>query len=286
MKKLFVSGLALGMAVLAGASHAADSISIKVESAVVKDQVIPEAKITFKQDNNLVPAGRTDVNGMLVVSPAPFGGADTRDHIVLIEKEGYSPLAVKCPCNGMTYAISPDMQGLDELRVVLSWGDQPQDLDGHLVFPGNHVYWNNKDGEDVHQDVDHVTGYGPETITILHRHQGQKYLYSVNNYSDTNPEADLSALSTGLRLSTISDAKVMVYVGETLIRTYYVPTGQKGTLWNVFYIDEDGAFHDLNTFGAVKASDVGDTMAEALGSGNFGSSVAASTFDPDLAKKV
>jgi len=277
-------GLAFGMAMLAGASHAADSIRIKVESAVVKDQAIPEAKITFKQDDKLVEAGRTDANGLLVASPAPFGGADTRGHIVLIEKEGYSPLAVKCPCDGMTYAISPDMQGLDELRVVLSWGPEPRDLDGHLVFPGNHVFWNHMDGDGVHQDVDHVTGYGPETITILHRHQGEKYLYSVNNYSDTNPDADQSAMATGMRLSSLSDAKVMVYVGQTLIRTYYVPTGQAGTLWNVFMIDEGGAFHDLNTFGAVEAREVGDTMTEALASGNYGSTVAASTFDPERAK--
>lgn len=34
----------------------------------------------------------------------------------------------------MTYAISPVMTNLDGMRVVLSWGEKPFDLDSHLIF--------------------------------------------------------------------------------------------------------------------------------------------------------
>lgn len=34
----------------------------------------------------------------------------------------------------MTYAISPAMTSLDGMRVVLSWGEKPFDLDSHLIF--------------------------------------------------------------------------------------------------------------------------------------------------------
>lgn len=40
----------------------------------------------------------------------------------------------------MTYAISPAMTSLDGMRVVLSWGEKPFDLDSHLIFPGGHIY--------------------------------------------------------------------------------------------------------------------------------------------------
>ena len=34
-----------------------------------------------------------------------------------------------------------------------------------------------------------------------------------------------------------SDAKVEVYMGSTLVKTYHVPQGTIGTLWTVFQID-------------------------------------------------
>jgi len=65
-----------------------------------------------------------------------------------VKKAGYSTLVAKCPCDGMTYAISPIMTSLDGLRVVLNWGPTPADLDSHIVFPGNHVFWEQKRGEE------------------------------------------------------------------------------------------------------------------------------------------
>ncbi len=46
----------------------------------------------------------------------------------------------------MTYAISPAMTSLDGMRVVLSWGEKPFDLDSHLIFSGGHIYFDSKEG--------------------------------------------------------------------------------------------------------------------------------------------
>lgn len=66
----------------------------------------------------------------------------------------------------MTYAISPVMENLDGLRVVLTWGKTPEDLDSHMIFPGNNIFFGNQKGTDAELDVDDTDSYGPETITL------------------------------------------------------------------------------------------------------------------------
>ncbi len=58
------------------------------------------------------------------------------------------------------------------IRIVLTWGATPSDLDSHLVGPTSgdskfHVYYaNDVYGSEVDLDVDDTSSYGPETITI------------------------------------------------------------------------------------------------------------------------
>ncbi|WP_428493960.1 YfaP family protein, partial [Pseudomonas chlororaphis] len=161
--------------------------------------------------------------------------ADDPSNLLIIKKPGYSNLVVKCPCSGMTYAISPVMQNLDGLRVVLTWGATPSDLDSHMIFPGNNIYFRNQQGEDAHLDVDDIDGYGPETITLEKKHYGESYVYAVHDYSNqTRPES---------RQLAASQAKVFVYMGQSLVRTYYVPQDRSGNLWTVFRMTGNGDFH-------------------------------------------
>ena len=87
-------------------------------------------------------------------------------------------------------------------------------------------------GDQAHLDVDDTTSYGPETITIEKKKEGQRYVYAVHNYSDreTLNSASLSK----------SAAKVFVYVGQTLIKTYYVPSNKVGNMWAVFAVTAGG----------------------------------------------
>lgn len=181
--------------------------------------------------------------------------ANGADNLLIIKKSGYSTLVAKCPCDGMTYALIPVLKDLNSMRIVLNWGQSPLDLDSHLSYKNQHVYWDNKQGQDANLDVDDTDAYGPETVTIDKRLDGQYYVYLVHDYSDR------ATLNTA-NLSN-SQAKVMVYVCESLIRSYYIPTGLTGNLWTVFRISPEGEIQDINRISGttIGASQVGSTVS-------------------------
>ncbi|MCB2388392.1 YfaP family protein [Thalassolituus alkanivorans] len=215
----------------------AAALEVKVLSAVVKDEKIADAKITWQRNGESSVSATSTANG---VASASSTLADDNDTTMIIDKAGYSTLVVKCPCDGFTYALSPVMQNLDGLRVVLTWGSTPSDLDSHLTYPANHVFYVKKQGRDANLDVDDTNSYGPETITIEQKHNGERYVYAVHDYSNHSSKTS-KALGN-------SSARVQVYVGQTLIRTYNVKPQQTASSWVVFGIDENGAFHDIDQY--------------------------------------
>lgn len=245
-KKFAVLNSAVFFMIFCGMTVHADaaSVAVQVLSATVKDRKIDGAAVTLQKNGEQSVSGTTDAQGQAVLN-ASF--ADDPSALMIIKKTGYSDLVVKCPCAGMTYAVSPVMKNLDGMRIVLNWGAVPKDLDSHLLFPENHVYFTRMTGTDALLDVDDITSYGPETITVSRKHDGERYVYAVHNYSDGgNPDSDRLAKSA---------AKVFVYVGQTLIRTYYVPANEKGNLWSVFAVTEAGEFQDINSISGVRAAD-------------------------------
>jgi len=79
-----------------------------------------------------------------------------------------------------------------QIRVVLSWGANPPDLDVRLLTPmGCEVWYNNlrcTNGESVQLDADSTNGYGPETMTFNQVASGI-YSYMVNKFTATSPVA-------------------------------------------------------------------------------------------------
>lgn len=231
----------------------ADTFPLQVLSATVKDQAIGRASVTLQRNGAQSVSATTDAHGRVSLD---FAGTDDANALVIIKKDGYSTLVAKCPCEGMTYALSPVMQGLDGMRVVLSWGATPTDLDSHLVYSGNHIFFMHRNGDDANLDVDDTTSYGPETVTIERKRFGTSYVYAVHDYSDIErPYTD--ALSN-------SEAKVFVYVGESLVRTYEVPRHKAGNLWTVFRLSGEGEFEDINTVGAARVNQP-DLIAQQVG---------------------
>ena len=230
-----LSLLCYGMSV-----HAETAVNIQILSATVKDQKIDNASVILQKNGEQSVTASTDAQGQVSLKSAI---TDDATALLIVKKQGYSDLVVKCPCAGMTYAISPVMKNLDGLRIVLNWGANPLDLDSHIVYPNNHIYFENMKGTDALLDVDDTTSFGPETITIERKHDNERYVYAVHNYSEgSNPN------STSL---SASQAKVFVYVGQTLIKTYYVPQNKVGNLWAVFAVTETGEFQDFNTIKGV-----------------------------------
>lgn len=262
--KVTLQGLmALGLMVhSAGAVYAADSTRVEILSATVRDQKIAGATVILQRNGEQSVSVSTDAEGHAVLADAL---ASDPNSLLIVRSQGFSDLVAKCPCSGMTYAISPNMDKLDGMRIVLDWGAQPRDLDGHLGFPNNHVFFFKKSGADANLDVDHTDGFGPETITIARKHPGERYVYTVHDYTDKERPASL-ALSG-------SDAKVFVYVGQTLIRTYYVPKDQRGNIWKVFAISAEGEILDINV---MSGSSVGDSTTDQFAADVFGPSFATS----------
>lgn len=147
----------------------------------------------------------------------------------------------------VNFSLSPILPS-GQIRIVLTWGANPSDLDSHLLVPksdsdpsqGYHIYYANRGINSSTQypyaylDVDDTTSYGPETVTILRRIT-QKYKYYVYHYAGSG------SLAT-------SGAVVRVYSGSTLLKTYNVPTSQTSgyRYWYVFDLNGDGTITDKN----------------------------------------
>ncbi|MDD2723236.1 MAG: tetratricopeptide repeat protein [Methylovulum sp.] len=244
LKTNFLQLTALSLLFQALPILAEDTGGIQILSATVKDQKIAGASVTLQKNGEQSVTAATNAQGQVNLNSAFVNDPSA---LLIVKKPGYSDLVVKCPCAGMTYAVSPVMKNLDGMRIVLNWGQKPEDLDSHIVYPNNHVYFSNMTGTDALLDVDDTTSYGPETITIDRKHDGERYVYAVHNFTDGS-EPDSTRLSA-------SHAKVFVYVGQTLVKTYYVPKNQTGNLWTVFAVTESGDFQDFNTIKGVTSHD-------------------------------
>lgn len=173
----------------------------------------------------------TDSNGNYSVT-LPLG-----NYTMVAEKSGYITGTVNIIVQSGTTGsqngtITPIISG-DNFRIVLTWGQNPRDLDSHVVGTlsnGNafHVYYNLKsqydgDVEVCNLDVDDTTSYGPETIT-LNATTSNPYYYYIYRYAGSGTVAT-------------SEAKIKVYQGENLVATFNVPNDQgSGDYWNVFAI--------------------------------------------------
>ena len=121
----------------------------------------------------------------------------------------------------------------DDLRVVLTWGEVPYDLDSHMWVPMGgsscyHVYYSNRgsitESPYTSLDIDDTSSYGPETITVYQAMPGV-YQYWVYNFSG---DPDI----------TTSEANVKIYNGTQLLNNYDIPTAPEGwRAWHVFDIN-------------------------------------------------
>lgn len=123
-----------------------------------------------------------------------------------------------------------------ELKIMLSWGETPWDLDSHLIgetIDGTELhtaYYNKVHEEDgvtyVDLDWDDTNSYGPETTTFRKLKDG-KYVFYVHNFSgDTNLGQ--------------SNANVKIFKGndQTADQTFMLPTGTGSErYWVVFAVD-------------------------------------------------
>ena len=131
---------------------------------------------------------------------------------------------------------SSEQQPMDRLSVVLTWDENPRDLDSHMrgySANGNelfHTYYSNKSyyvnsGKQTFLDLDDTTSYGPETTTVMGMTNGEKYSFFVHDFTNRSNSSSNAMANSG--------AKVSVYRGLELLKEFHVPS-QTGTVWHVF----------------------------------------------------
>lgn len=130
-------------------------------------------------------------------------------------------------------SLTPGMDA-GEYRIVLSWDENPRDLDSHVRGTRSngstfHVYYSDMNAYDgevrvCSLDVDDTTSYGPETITLIPT-TTHPYYYYIYHYAGSG-----SICST-------SRANVKLYNGSLLLGSFDAPTTLgDGRYWNVFAI--------------------------------------------------
>lgn len=173
-------------------------------------------------------------------------------NIVTCSKEGYltySNSQVVIPQDGsLTLNISLSSQlTTGEMRFILNWGLNPDDLDSHLNTPAingqsYHIYFSDQGSIDsppyAALDHDVTDSYGPETMTIYEMYPGT-YQYYIYNYSGS-PEI------------TTSQAVVQVYNQSGLLNTLQVPTSGSGLYW--YICDIDGATGHITIRNVIQES--------------------------------
>jgi serine protease len=132
----------------------------------------------------------------------------------------------------------------EKIRIVLTWAKEPADLDAHLWLPTTNQTHIHKDNTgdlastppDAELEIMDEDGYGPEVITINRSATNPlypgNYLFAVklNGYPDMFP---------------LSDARVLVYEGNTFKKEYHIPLTGSGRWWKVFSINVSGSSYSI-----------------------------------------
>lgn len=151
----------------------------------------------------------------------------------------------------------------ESIRIILTWGQSPSDLDSHLVGTGvngatfHTCYWQRDyytDGtidsrldekKQLYADLDYddVTSYGPE-VTTLYQLKDGTYDFYVHDYSTFQNDQSTILARSG--------AKVDVYRGNTKVQTYTIDANSQGTVWDVFRLtirDGNISYTKTDTYG-------------------------------------
>ncbi len=212
----------------------------------VTGEPLPDVKVAATSaDNQLIELKEVEA-GIYMAD------VETGDYTLQFQKHGFIPCSFNVNMGfdenprEVVCAMTPEIKNI---RIVLTWGSRPRDLDAHLSGPNPdggdfHIWYRHKmliGGKDF-LDRDDTSSYGPETITIYKPAKGD-YYYAVHDYSNRHS-------SRNRRLSA-SGARVQVYGDNKLMGSFEVPANKKGTVWHVFKIDQTNQIVPINTIDYV-----------------------------------
>ncbi|KOA48447.1 hypothetical protein BAAM0483_08150 [Bifidobacterium animalis subsp. animalis MCC 0483] len=203
--------------------------------------------VTDAENGDVLAGARVEIvadngEGMIVFRHANAEGKfsaqlDEGTYLLRVKQDGYVEYLDTVKLNkdeSLSIALTKPLTSNTEFRAVLTWGEYPYDEDSHLYGTDGsadpyHVYYADKDAYDnqgnrvAWLDVDDTDSFGPETLTFNVSPKGS-YSYYVHNYSGDAP------------LNT-SSAKVVLYRGDELVKTYSIPANWSNQeIWEVFSI--------------------------------------------------
>jgi len=250
-------------------------VSGRIINAIDTKKPVPEARVRIV---GTYLSTRTDEAGSFRIAGAPGGVVPIEVSAKGFTTERFERNLVAGKTTSLRLPISPGMKE-GQVRIVLTWGQQPKDLDAHLEGPlpeGKRFHISYQDKGDlksqqfVSLDADAQDGEGPETITVLGVLPGT-YRYYVHDYSDrNNPQS--TALAT-------SGAEVKVYQGGQS-QTFRAGHNMAGNLWDVCTIEvtpQGAAVNKVDKYQQVKFESLGLYAKRTMGNreqwiGNYGGS--------------
>jgi hypothetical protein len=191
---------------------------------------IANASVSVRRSDRLTPifTGTAGSNGTYSAGSLPAG-----TYVVSATASGFvaGSAEVTVAANASNVGnvpLSPQLSA-GQARIVLTWGTEPHDLDSHLrkLTSGGlleyHIYYGAKQGTNGDNlDVDDVTSFGPETVTIQNVDPTAQYRYWVHLFSGTGT---IAGSPTRVTLTTSAG---------TL--TFNAPASATGGDWIVFDI--------------------------------------------------
>lgn len=187
------------------------------------------------RDGGVVAQATADETGIVDMTLLP--GMYTAEVVKPGYDSTYYNFAAKDQMDTVQIGSSPKLAE-GEVRVVLTWGAYPNDLDSHLFTPYDsvfgdttyHIWYGNK--QDVvgnNLDVDDTDSFGPETMTVPMLKDGL-YKYYVADFTECSRGDTTSFIMSN------SGATVNVYTSDGLTSTFHVPANTSGVIWEVFEI--------------------------------------------------
>jgi hypothetical protein len=213
------------------------------------------ATIVVRRNGGELARTSTDGDGDYAFPELPPGDLEVEARAPGFLHVTLSPVVVvSAETTVQDFSLSPLLTE-GQLRIVLTWGDEPHDLDSHLWLPADkpyHLAYYRRGSVDqcpfAELDVDQTGGCGPETITIDRRTGTGIYRYAVDRYSGG------CSLSDGCCTGSCSGVPagycpptVRVFDSSGLRVTFVPPQGQDGEWWHVFDMDsQTGSITEIN----------------------------------------
>lgn len=190
----------------------------------------------------------TDSNGLANLTGVTAGLAHVSVVAANYTSTAQTTSSLSCTTtNSTSIALSPQSGTgaltSGEFRVVLTWGENPYDLDSHLTGPASdgttrfHVYYSSKTHDVASLDVDDTSSYGPETVTVSPSSGSTTlrpgiYRYSVHHYSGSNT---IGTSGASVRL-TLANGTIYTYTPSSALSF----SGYKD-VWTVFELTVDNS---------------------------------------------